>query len=375
MLRTYFKSPPQQRNNRLLMPQLSHSRNTQNPTRITTQIPTQKNLLKSAPLRDVLLATAPQTLSQATEITSTVVATQDTTQISQTAPHSWKTVPTQSITAAGVDFAYRELGKQNGGTPVIFLAHLAAVLDNWDPRIIDGIAAKHHVIAFDNRGIGASSGTPSGSIEGMADDAIHFIQSMGFQQVDLMGFSMGGMITQEIVLKEPQLIRKMVLTGTGPAGGEGIRSVAGVTFYDMLRGFLTGQDPKQFLFFTRTPQGIAAGKAFLTRLNERAENRDKKISTRAFLAQLSALRAWGAKAPANLSIIKQPVLVANGDHDRMVPTPNTYDLAKRLPNSQLIIYPDAGHGGVFQFHEQFVPSVLTFLSQPHNGELKPAMAP
>ena len=107
MLRTYFKSPPQQRNNRLLMPQLSHSRNTQNPTRITTQIPTQKNLLKSAPLRDVLLATAPQTLSQATEITSTVVATQDTTQISQTAPHSWKTVPTQSITAAGVDFAYR----------------------------------------------------------------------------------------------------------------------------------------------------------------------------------------------------------------------------------------------------------------------------
>ena len=194
----------------------------------------------------------------------------------------WKTVATQTITADGVTFAYRELGKQNGGTPVVFLVHLAAVLDNWDPRIVDGLAAKHHVIAFDNRGIGASSGSPSNSMEKMADDAVTFIKAMGLKQVDLLGFSMGGMIAQEIVLKEPQLVRKMIIAGTGPAGGEGISSVAGVTFYDMLRGFFTGQDAKQFLFFTRTPNGIEAGKAFLERLKERTENRDKEISISAF---------------------------------------------------------------------------------------------
>lgn len=276
---------------------------------------------------------------------------------------SWKTVPTQSISAGGVDFKYRELGKHHGGTPVVFLTHLAAVLDNWDPRVIDGIAAKHHVIAFDNRGIGASSGSPSNSIEQMADDAIIFIKAMGLQQVDLLGFSLGGMVAQEIVLKEPQLVRRMVLAGTGPAGGEGISAVAGVTFYDMLRGFFTGQDAKQFLFFTRTPGGIEAGKAFLTRLKERTEDRDKDISVSAFLAQLEALRAWGSKAPADLSGVKQPVLVVNGDNDRMVPTVNTRDLARRLPNSQLIIYPDAGHGGAFQFHADFVSTTLGFLAR------------
>lgn len=276
---------------------------------------------------------------------------------------SWKNVPTQTITAGGVNYAYRELGKQNGGTPVVFLVHLAAVLDNWDPRVMDGIAAKHHVIAFDNRGIGASSGSPSNSMEQMADDAVVFIKAMGLQQVDLLGFSMGGMIAQEIALKEPRLVRKMVLAGTGPAGGEGISSVAWVTFYDMFRGFVTAQDAKQFLFFTRTPAGIEAGKAFLERLKERKEDRDKDISVSAFMAQLQALRSWGNKAPADLSVIKQPVLVVNGDDDRMVPTPNSRDLARRLPNSQLVIYPDAGHGGLFQFHDEFVRSTREFLAR------------
>ena len=276
---------------------------------------------------------------------------------------TWKGVATQTITAGDVTFAYRELGKQNGGTPVVFLVHLAAVLDNWDPRIIDGIAAKHHVIAFDNRGIGTSSGSPSNSMEQMADDAITFIKAMGLQQVDLLGFSMGGMIAQEIVLKEPQRVRKMILAGTGPAGGEGISSVAGVANYDLLRGLLTGQDPKQYLFFTRTPNGIEAGKAFLARLQERTEQRDKDISVSAYIAQLQALRAWGQKLPADLSVVKQPVLVVNGEQDRMVPTVNTHDLARRLPNSTLIIYPDAGHGGIFQFHADFVPSALEFLAR------------
>ncbi|SDC92392.1 Pimeloyl-ACP methyl ester carboxylesterase [Variovorax sp. CF079] len=275
----------------------------------------------------------------------------------------WTNVPTKSISAGGVNFAYRELGKQNGGTPVVFLVHLAAVLDNWDPRIMDGIAAKHHVIAFDNRGVGASSGSPSSSMEQMADDAITFIKAKGFEQVDLFGFSMGGMIAQEIVLKEPQLVRKMILAGTGPAGGEGISTVARVANYDLLRGFFTGQDPKQFLFFTRTPNGIEAGKALLQRLKERSENRDKEITITAYVAQLRALSAWGQKEPADLSVVKHPVLIVNGDDDRMVPTTNSRDLARRLPNSTLLIYPDAGHGGVFQFHADFVPKALEFLAR------------
>ncbi|MFZ6778965.1 alpha/beta fold hydrolase [Undibacterium sp. Ji83W] len=275
---------------------------------------------------------------------------------------TWKDVSTQSVSANGVDFAYRELGQHNGGTPVVFLVHLAAVLDNWDPRVVDGFAEKHHVVTFDNRGVGASTGTPANTIEQMADDAITFIKAKGYKQVDLFGFSMGGMIAQEIVLKEPDLVRKLILAGTGPAGGPGISTVAGVANYDLLRATFTGQDPKQYLFFTRTPNGIEAGKGFLKRLQERTENRDKEITVRAYLAQLQALRVWGQKQPADLSVVKQAVLVVNGDDDRMVPTINSYDLAKRLPNSQLIIYPDAGHGGVFQYHKDFVPKAHAFLA-------------
>jgi len=276
---------------------------------------------------------------------------------------TWKDVPTQVISSGGIEFAYRELGQQNDGPPVVFLVHLAGVMDNWDPLVVDGIAAKRHVIAFDNRGIGASSGSPSNSIEQMADDATTFIKAKGFKQVDLFGFSMGGMIAQEIVLKDPQLVRKMILAGTGPAGGDGISTVAGVANVDLMRATFAGQDPKQYLFFTRTPAGIEAGKAFIKRLQERSEGRDKDITVRAYVAQLQALSAWGQKQSADLSVVKQPVLVVNGDDDRMVPTPNSYDLAKRIPDSQLIIYPDAGHGGIFQYHDDFVSKALAFLAQ------------
>jgi len=277
---------------------------------------------------------------------------------------NWKTVPTRTIAAGGVEFAYRELGSDNPGPPVVFLVHLAAVMDNWDPRFVDGFAAKHHVVVFDNRGVGASSGYPATAMEQMARDAITFIKAKGFHQVDLLGFSMGGMIAQEIALMEPRLVRKMVITGTGPAGGVGISKVARVTYLDMLRGWLTFQDPKQFLFFTRTPSGIRAGKEFLARLQERTADRDKPITVRALQAQLKALSKWGSKQPADLSKIYHPVLVANGDNDRMVPTSNTHDLARRLPNSELIIYPDSGHGAVFQFHADFVPKALAFLARP-----------
>src|SRR4029450_100014 len=283
---------------------------------------------------------------------------------SQDVKVNWKNVPTRTITAGGVEFAYRELGTNNPGAPVVFLVHLAAVLDNWDPRVVDAFAATRRVITFDNRGIGASSGSPATSIEQMAKDAITFITAMGFEQVDLFGFSMGGMIAQEIVLMEPQLVRKMIITGTGPAGGVGISKVARVTYLDMLRGYLSFQDPKQFLFFTRTPAGKRAGEEFLARLKERRDNRDKAITVGALQAQLTALRNWGAKQPADLSKVLQPVLVANGDSDRMVPSINTYNLARRLPNSELVVYPDSGHGAVFQFHAEFVPKALKFLARP-----------
>ena len=171
---------------------------------------------------------------------------------------SWTDVPTRRLSAGGVEFAYRQLGPDTG-VPVVFLTDLAAVLDNWDPRVVDGIAAQHPVITFDNRGVGASTGSTPATIEEMARDAVTFIHALGFDQVDLFGFSMGGMIAQVIAQEEPQLVRKMILAGTGPAGGEGIEKVTQITYLDTARALLTRQDPKQFLFFTRTANGRGPG--------------------------------------------------------------------------------------------------------------------
>lgn len=275
---------------------------------------------------------------------------------------SYKNARTRTITAGGVTFAYRELGPKTG-VPVVFLHHLAAVLDNWDPRVVDGIAARHRVITFDNRGVGASTGSTPRTIQAMAKDAVTFIRALGLERVDIHGFSMGGMIAQVIAQDEPQLVRKLILTGTGPAGGEGIKSVTRLSHLDTVRGLLTLQDPKQFLFFTRTANGRRAGKQFLARLKERTHDRDKAISLTAYGAQLKAIHRWGLEQPHDLSVLHQPVLVANGESDRMVPTQNSVDLARRLPDADLVIYPDAGHGGIFQFHEQFVAEALAFLER------------
>src|SRR5918994_4925391 len=273
---------------------------------------------------------------------------------------SYKDAPTRTVSAGGVDFAYRELGPTTG-VPVVFLTHLAAVLDNCDPRVVDGIAATHRVITFDNRGVGASSGSTPTTIQEMARDAVTFIGALGLDQVDLFGFSMGGMIAQVIAQEQPRLVRKMIIAGTGPAGGEGIDKVTRITYLDTARGLLTRQDPKQFLFFTRTPNGRRAGKQFLARLQERTNDRDQAISVGAFRAQLKAIHRWGQQQPADLASLHQPVLAINGESDKMVPTTNTVDLDQRLPNSQLVLYPDAGHGGVFQFHQDFVKRALEFL--------------
>jgi pimeloyl-ACP methyl ester carboxylesterase len=275
---------------------------------------------------------------------------------------SYKYAPTRTVSAGGVEFAYRELGPQTG-VPLVLITHLAAVLDNWDPRVVDGLAATRRVIAFDNRGVGASTGTVPKTIQAMAKDAVTFILALGLTEIDLLGFSMGGMIAQVIVQNEPQLVRRLILAGTGPAGGEGITNVTKLSNLDTVRALLTLQDPKQFLFFTRTPNGRQAGKQFLARLKERTDNRDKAISLKSYASQLTAIHRWGLERPHDLSGVRQPVLVANGESDRMVPTQNSLDLARRLPNSDLVVYPDAGHGGIFQFHAQFVEQALAFLQR------------
>lgn len=273
---------------------------------------------------------------------------------------TWENAPTRTIDAGGVGFAYRQLGPSTG-VPVVFLTHLAAVLDNWDPRVVDGIAAARRVITFDNRGVGASSGSTPTTIEETASDAVTFIRALGFDRFDRFGFSMGGMIAQVIAQQQPRLVRKMILAGTGPAGGEGIDKVTRISYLDTARGLLTRRDPKEFLFFTRTPNGRRAAKEFLARLKERTCDRDQPISVHSVRAQLEAIHRWGQQKPADLASIHQPVLVMNGESDKMVPTKNTVDLDRRLPNSQLVLYPDAGHGGVFQYHEDFVKQALEFL--------------
>ena len=275
---------------------------------------------------------------------------------------SYKDAPAKSIDAAGTTFAYRELGPK-GGVPVVFLVHLAATLDNWDPRIIDPIAQRHHVIAFDNRGVGASSGNVPGSIEEMAEDAAAFIKALGFDQVDIFSFSLGGMVAQALVVRHPELVRRLILTGTGPAGGKDMDKVAGVTYYDMLRATLTRQDPKVFLFFNRNDTGKRAARAFVERLKERTEDRDAPIKVKAFRTQLKAIKRWSRSAPADLSKITQPTLIANGDNDRMVPSVLSEDLHRRIAGSELIIYPDSGHGGIFQFHDKFAPVAVEFLAR------------
>jgi pimeloyl-ACP methyl ester carboxylesterase len=269
--------------------------------------------------------------------------------------------PNLSINVEGTAFAYRDLGPR-GGVPLILLNHWGAVLDNFDPQIVDGLAGKHRVIATNYRGIGASGGTAPVTIDEMARDAIALIRALGFGKVDLLGFSLGGFVAQDIALKAPDLLRKLILTGTGPAGGKGIEKVGAVSWPLIIKGLLTLRDPKFYLFFTSTAIGRKAAKAFLSRLKERKAGRDKGPTPGAFLRQLKAIKAWGRQAPQYLGSIKIPVLIANGDNDIMVPTVNSTDMAQRIPGAQLVIYEDAGHGGIFQYHADFVPKALSFLS-------------
>jgi pimeloyl-ACP methyl ester carboxylesterase len=273
---------------------------------------------------------------------------------------AWKDVPTQTVDVHGTPFAYRELGPR-GGTPVVFLHHFTAVLDDWDPRVIDGIAAHRHVITFDNRGVGATGGKVPHTIAEMAADAVAFIRALGHAQVDLIGFSLGGGVAQEIALSEPGLVRRLVLTGTGVRGGGGLTKMPVIVGGAYLKAALTRRDPRHYLFFGRNDTGQRAARDYIARLHERTTDRDKPISHQARIAQLLAIREAGLGTPHDLGRITHPTFVANGHNDVMVASSQSRALAERIPNASLTIYPDSGHGGIFQYHDQFVPAVLAFL--------------
>ena len=273
----------------------------------------------------------------------------------------WKTAPNQLVEVAGMRFAYRRVGP-DAGVPVVLLNHWGANLDNFDPRIVEGLAADRPVFALDYRGIGTSDGTAPLTVTEMAGDTIATVRALGLTSFDLIGFSLGGFVAQQVLFDAPDLVRRAILAGTGPAGGTGIERVGRVSWPLIVKGLLTLRDPKSYLFFTSSAAGRRAASAFLARLKERRRDRDRAVSLTAFLRQLKAIKAWGLQAPQPLDAIRTPVLVANGDHDIMVPSENSSDMARRIPGAELVLYPDAGHGGIFQYHEAFVAKARAFLA-------------
>jgi pimeloyl-ACP methyl ester carboxylesterase len=273
---------------------------------------------------------------------------------------AYQQAETKTVKVEGLAFAYRELGPQEG-VPVIFLHHLTAGLDDWDPKILDGVAEHHRVIAFDNRGVGKSEGETPNEVRAMARDAEAFIDALRLTKVDLLGYSLGGFIAQVIAQERPALVRKIILAGTGPAGGEGIARIGEVLQWAMQRSAAENKHPKNFLFFTPSELSQKAAGEFLTRLSERSTDKDFAVSNETIQAQAVAITRWGMSPANDLKAISQPVLVANGDDDSMVPTVNSFELFQKLPNARLSIFPDASHGSIFQYHGEFVRQAVSFL--------------
>src|SRR6201987_5213341 len=227
---------------------------------------------------------------------------------------------TKTVDGTGTSFVYRETGQKNG-IPVVLLHHLTAVLDDWDPRTIDSLAQKHRVIAFNNRGVGASKGTTPDNIDDMAAHAVAFMRALGLTKIDLLGFSLGGFIAQVIAQKHPDLVRKMILAGTPAAGGEGVSNVAAVLQNAVARAAAEKKHPKQSLFFTQSHDGQKAAAEFLQRLGTRQQDRDLPATQETIVAQGTAISKWGmAPKPTSLDSIQHPVLGANGDTDGMGPS-------------------------------------------------------
>ncbi len=275
---------------------------------------------------------------------------------------TYLTTPNQFIQdQQGQRFAYREVGTGRG-LPLVLLNHLSATLDNWDPALIDLISQQRRVIVFNNRGVGFSDGKVPTTIEQMVADCYAFITAMQLTQFDLLGLSMGGFVAQAFTLKYPSSVNHLILVGTGPQGDSEIAKVGRITTFDLIRSFLTHRDVKEYLFFTRTPQGKQAGKAFINRLKQREIVEDKAITLATYRRQLIAIKQYAHDQPANLAQINQPTLIVNGDHDRMVPVNGSYELHERILNSQLKLYPDAGHMALFQNPNDFAALLAQFLN-------------
>lgn len=269
------------------------------------------------------------------------------------------TVPTQYIEINGINFAYRRFGKATA-IPVVGFQHFTGTLDNWDPTIIDGLAAEREVIIFDNIGVGNSSGETPDTVAAMAEDAVTFIQALGLTKIDVLGFSLGGFIAQELAEKHPALINKIIIVGAAP---EGTKVLEG---FPALVGRAMQKEPMElflYLFFTTTEESRNKGKATLQRLYTRTLDRDNTTNQQAVMAQISAITRWGTDAPTiELKNIKHQVLIVQGSNDEMMDSASSYTLFQQLPNAFLSYYPDAAHGSFYQYPELFVNQANQFLN-------------
>jgi pimeloyl-ACP methyl ester carboxylesterase len=274
-----------------------------------------------------------------------------------------ETAPTRYVEGHGIRFAYRRLGPATG-TPLILLQHFSGNIDAWDPAVVDALATDRPVVVFDNAGVGRSTGKTPDNIAAMAKDAVAFIDLLGISEVDLLGFSLGGCIAQQIAAERGPLVRRLILVGTAPRGGEEhLLAVLQQAFSET-----DAPDPRLPLFFTTSSASRSSGMAFLKRTKARKEDRDTDNGSAVTDPQAKALITWCATPDpghAILRAIRQPALVVSGSHDTMLPANNAYAMFKELGNAQLVLYPDSGHGALFQHHETFVSHVRTFLdAQP-----------
>jgi pimeloyl-ACP methyl ester carboxylesterase len=274
------------------------------------------------------------------------------------------TAPTQFIETSLETYAYRRFG---GGSapPLVLLQHFTGTLDNWDPAVTDALALGREVILFESAGLGRSTGEVPTTIARMTEHLFAFADALGLTRVDLLGFSLGGMVAQQAALDRPSLVRKMLLVGTAPEGGEDIMHLEKPELSKILQDpSLSGYQVLVKLFFTPSESSQAAGQAFATRLGARTEDREPISGPKVAQAQITAFRAWetvDGERFGKLRRITQPCLVVNGVLDAMIPVRNSYFLAERLPNAMLLTYPDAGHGSLFQFHDSFVRHATLFL--------------
>ena len=276
------------------------------------------------------------------------------------------TAPTLFQNSEVETYAYRRFGSgKAGGVPLLCLQHFTGTLDNWDPALMDAIANRREVVLFDNAGIGRSTGSVPHSVNEMANHALAFVDAIGLTRVDILGFSLGGMVAQLLALERPSLIRKLILVGTAPEGGEEIMQLETPHFADIRSNAkYQGLQVLVGLFFTHSDAGQAAGRAFVERLMHRKEDREPITGKEVAAAQMAAFRKWEAFSGtryARLKDIPHPTLVVNGSMDALIPVRNSYALAEHLPNAMLLTFPDAGHGSLFQYHQAFTRQLANFL--------------